>query len=262
MKIEVYLDDDKTPYKVLQPPEKFKLNSKELSDGTHHLRFRAGIEKNGIVSAKEIEFVVNNGPSIALHGIRDGEVVSGEVSVLANAYSSRIGDEFEPLRIETPTPIPTWAWVLCLVIFSWAVGYLTWEYGTYSSESMVTNSPSNEQKELISDKSDTNSSALGEQIYGNYCASCHQSNGQGLPGVFPSLVDNETVLNDDASQHIDVVLNGLKDKVIAGVNYPAPMPGFGAQLSDEEVAEVVNHERSQWGNNATKISSDAVTARR
>ncbi len=58
------------------------------------------------------------------------------------------------------------------------------------------------------------------------------------------------------------ILNGLKDKVIAGVIYPAPMPGFAAQLSDEEVAALVNHERSQWGNDAVKITSDAVTARR
>ena len=102
----------------------------------------------------------------------------------------------------------------------------------------------------------------GEQIYTKHCAACHQGNGEGLPGVFPSLVGNESVLNKDTSQHIDVVLNGLKDKVIAGVSYPAPMPGFAAQLSDEEVAAVVNHERSRWGNDAVKITSDAVTARR
>ena len=102
----------------------------------------------------------------------------------------------------------------------------------------------------------------GEKIYAKYCLACHQSNGEGLLGVFPSLVGNETVLNKDASQHIDVILNGLKDKVIAGVIYPAPMPGFAAQLSDEEVAALVNHERSQWGNDAVKITSDAVTARR
>jgi cytochrome c oxidase cbb3-type subunit 3 len=99
---------------------------------------------------------------------------------------------------------------------------------------------------------------LGKQVYEKYCIACHQASGKGLPGTFPSLVGNETVLKEDASQHIEVVLNGLKDKVIEGVTYAVPMPGFGGQLNDQEVAAVINHERSQWGNDSTRISSDAV----
>ena len=270
MKIEVYLDDDSKPYKVIEPPEKIKVNSKEISDGRHRLRFCA-IEKDGVTSEREVEFIVSNGPSIALHGIRNNDVVSGEVSILANAYSSRIGDEFEPVRIETPLPIPTWAWVLCLIIFSWAVGYLTWEYGARESligdssissgiNSSKSSSSDNKVQSSKNDSSDV--SALGEQVYGNYCASCHQSNGEGLPGVFPALKNSEVVLADDASEHIDIVLNGLKDKEIAGVKYAAPMPGFGAQLTNEEVAAVVNHERSSWGNNALKVNHEIVAAER
>lgn len=255
MKIEVYLDDDSTPYQVLEPPEKFKLNSKELSDGRHRLRFCA-IEEDGNVSQREVQFVVSNGPNIALHGIRDGDIVSGDVSVLANAYSSRIGDEFEPIRIETPLPIPTWAWVLCLIIFSWAIGYLTLAWGERDSLTVSVNT----KEETVISESDTN--ALGAQVYGNYCGSCHQSNGEGLPGVFPPLKDSQSVLNNDASEHIDVVLNGLKDKVIEGVSYPVPMPGFGAQLSDDEVAAVVNHERTSWGNSGAPVSSEDVAVRR
>jgi len=33
------------------------------------------------------------------------------------------------------------------------------------------------------------------------------------------------------------------------------MPGFGSILSDEEVAAVVNHERTSWGNNAKMVSA-------
>lgn len=270
MKIEVYLDDDSKPYKVIEPPEKVKINSNEMPDGRHRLRFCA-IEKDGVTSEREVEFIVSNGPSIALHGIRNNDVVSGEVSILANAYSSRIGDEFEPVRIETPLPIPTWAWVLCLIIFSWAVGYLTWEYGAH--EALISNSSIssglNSNKSSSSDNnvqaSKNNSSdvsALGEQVYGNYCASCHQSNGEGLPGVFPPLKNSAVVLADDANEHIDIVLNGLKDREIAGVKYAAPMPGFGAQLSNEEVAAVVNHERLHWGNSAEPITSKNVAGQR
>ncbi len=103
---------------------------------------------------------------------------------------------------------------------------------------------------------------LGDKVYKQYCASCHQVNGMGVPGVFPPLINNETVLNNDPGQHIDVVLNGIKDKVIAGVAYPTPMPGFAAQLNDEEIAAVVNHERTKWGNQAVQIKIIDVSARR
>jgi len=38
--------------------------------------------------------------------------------------------------------------------------------------------------------------------------------------------------------------------------------GFGAQLSDEEIAAVINHERTQWRNASTQIKSDDVAAKR
>ncbi len=110
--------------------------------------------------------------------------------------------------------------------------------------------------------SDLNAGDLGKKIYQQHCASCHQSNGQGLPGAFPSLIGNETVLSENPQQHIDVILNGFKDKVIDGVTYAVPMPGFSTQLNDEEVAAVINHERSSWGNDALTINHEAVAAER
>ncbi len=126
---------------------------------------------------------------------------------------------------------------------------------------------SNTQENVVANESTEDAAALGEkisgeQIYAKYCLACHQSNGEGLPGIFPPLKNSEVVLADDASEHIDIVLNGLKDKEIAGVNYPAPMPGFGAQLSNEEVAAVVNHERLQWGNSAKPITGKSVAGKR
>ena len=107
----------------------------------------------------------------------------------------------------------------------------------------------------------TSTSDLGKQVYKQHCESCHQANGEGVPGVFPSLVGNEVVLNDDPSEHVNVVLNGLANKEIDGVKYVAPMPGF-SMLRDDEVAAVVNHERSHWGNNASLIDSGIVAANR
>jgi cytochrome c oxidase cbb3-type subunit 2 len=38
------------------------------------------------------------------------------------------------------------------------------------------------------------------------------------------------------------------------------MPPFGPQLNDAEVAAVVNHERSSWGNGAPLVRAEDVAA--
>jgi mono/diheme cytochrome c family protein len=97
---------------------------------------------------------------------------------------------------------------------------------------------------------------------GNYCSPCHQLTGQGLPGVFPPLAGSATVKSKDPSEHLRTVLHGLHGKTIGGVTYAAVMPPFGPQLNDAEVAAVVNHERSSWGNEAPFVQPEDVAAAR
>lgn len=124
-------------------------------------------------------------------------------------------------------------------------------------------SPSSTSLEIASNDSASGDwVALGQQVYGNNCSSCHQVNGSGLPTVFPPLADNPAVTDSDPSVHILSILEGVSNKVIDGVAYASPMPGFGPALSDLEVAAVVNHERSNWGNNAQLVTPDEVTALR
>jgi mono/diheme cytochrome c family protein len=40
------------------------------------------------------------------------------------------------------------------------------------------------------------------------------------------------------------------------------MPPFGPQLNDADVAAVVNHERSSWGNEAPLVRAEDVAAAR
>ncbi|MFA3790946.1 cytochrome c oxidase subunit II [Aliiglaciecola sp. SL4] len=78
----------------------------------------------------------------------------------------------------------------------------------------------------------------GEQVYMRACAACHQPNGQGLPGVFPALVNSEMVLND-MTAHINIVLNGKTGTA---------MQAFAKQLTMSELAAVITYERNAWGN--------------
>ena len=264
MRIEIYVDDATEPLQVIRPPEKFRLDTTAIADGQHVLRFRA-IDKGNDVSERVVPFLVQNGPEIAVHGLKAGDIVSGEITVLANAYSSRIGDEFEPVRIETPAPIPTWAWVLILVVLAWGAGYLSQELTNRVGVPFASNARSTDAATAADELPSSGSSdwaVLGEQVYGNNCASCHQGSGGGIPGVFPPLKGNPAITADDPSDHISTILNGLSGKTIDGVSYAAPMLPFGALLSDADVAAVVNHERSKWGNNAPLVSEADVAERR
>jgi cytochrome c oxidase subunit 2 len=102
----------------------------------------------------------------------------------------------------------------------------------------------------------------GAQVYDNHCAVCHQATGKGLPGVFPPLAGDPVVTAADPAEHINIVLHGTHGRTIGGTTYAAQMPGWGNQLSDEEVAAVINHERTSWGNHAPTATVKDVAAQR
>lgn len=262
MKIEVYLDGQTESYAVFEPPESFRLDTTALDDGDHILCFKA-IDNDGTTSVRKVNFTVRNGPGISVHGLREDDEVSGEVRVLANAYSSKVGDIFEPMRIETPNPIPTWAWLLFLVVFAWGMWYLGIEYREHQTAllaSVATTTPAPATDTAGGSEPRAGSwQTMGKQVYENNCVSCHQADGTGLAGLFPPLAGNPAVLDDDPAEHVSAVLNGVQGKVIDGVTYPSPMPPFGGLLSDEEVAAVVNHERTNWGNNSATVTASQVS---
>ncbi|HET7561339.1 MAG TPA: c-type cytochrome [Rhodanobacteraceae bacterium] len=103
---------------------------------------------------------------------------------------------------------------------------------------------------------------LGAKVYGDKCAVCHQANGEGMPNVFPPLAGDPVVTAADAAEHIKTVLHGTHGRVINGKTYAAQMPGWASQLTDEEVAAVINHERTSWGNHAPTVTTKDVAALR
>jgi mono/diheme cytochrome c family protein len=264
VRIEVFIDDEPVPRYRLVPPATLDLDTEGLADGPHHLRVHA-IEDSGTVGVEVIPFTVRNGPGIAVVGLTDGDTVRGRLPLLVNAFASRPGDTFEPTRAETPAPIPTWAWVLLLVVVAWGMWYVATELRAYQASKLVAGAAPSQAS--IAPGAPASSSppswaALGEQVYGNKCSACHQLTGQGLPGVFPPLKGSAVVTSADPTEHIRTVLRGLTGKTIGGVAYATPMPAFADQLTDEEVAAVLSYERSSWGNQAPPVKPEDVVARR
>lgn len=98
----------------------------------------------------------------------------------------------------------------------------------------------------------------GAQLYLTNCAACHQANGEGVPSTFPPLKNDRVVNDADPTRHIAVVLEGIHGVPIDGVSYSVTMPPFGQLLSDDQIAAIINHERSSWGNHGTPVTTAQV----
>jgi mono/diheme cytochrome c family protein len=263
MRIDLFVDDEPEPRASRDAPAQFDLDTTGLPDGPHVLRICA-IGEGEAPGVQTIPFTVRNGPGIAVFGLADDEVVRGRVPLLVNAYGSRVGDTFDPVRAETPAPVPTWTWVLSLGVAAFALWYLATAYRDYAAE-LASTAPATPHAAVAGtapvEGSDADR-ALGAQVFGNYCAACHQQAGTGLPNVFPPLAGDPVVNAADPTEHIHTILHGLQSKSIGGFVYAAAMPPFAAQLSDEQVSAVVNHERTSWGNSAPTTTPSTVSALR
>jgi mono/diheme cytochrome c family protein len=85
----------------------------------------------------------------------------------------------------------------------------------------------------------------GEQLFANVCQGCHMPDAKGAvgAGIYPSLAGNKNL--EAGGYPVYVVVRGQR-----------AMPAFGAMMSDDQVAAVVNYLRTHFGNDY----KDAVTA--
>lgn len=96
----------------------------------------------------------------------------------------------------------------------------------------------------------------GDALFATHCASCHQANGEGIPGAFPPLKGDAVVTGDDLELYVTIIMKGYNGLAPAYAEMPAV--GDNAGLKANEVAAIINHERSSWGNNATKVTKEEV----
>src|SRR5260221_9863729 len=85
----------------------------------------------------------------------------------------------------------------------------------------------------------------GEALYADICQGCHMPEGVGAvgAGAYPALARNPKLAS--AGYPLTLVVNGRNG-----------MPAFGALLTDQQVAAVVNYVRTHFGNQF----ADDVTA--
>ena len=87
--------------------------------------------------------------------------------------------------------------------------------------------------------------ASGEALYANACQACHMADGKGATGAgtYPALAGDKAL--EAAGYAVHVVVKGRH-----------AMPPVGMMMTDDQVAAVVNHVRTHFGNDYR----DAVTS--
>jgi mono/diheme cytochrome c family protein len=290
-RIDIFLDGASEPLLSTTPPLSFELDTALLDDGPHVLRIEA-YDSAGVKGVRTLDFSVRNGPGIAVSGIHDNDVLDGKIPVIVNAYGGTSAVHWEPAQAETPAPPPTWAWILLILVTAFGVfyGIQQWSptadfartptYGTFTASTSPADAAAAAAVPAHASTASADAPVKGEAgagrppamtpavaargaaIYAANCAACHQAAGQGLPGVFPPLAGDPLVNAADAAAHISTVLDGKQGSTIKGLTYVSPMPPFKTILSDADIAAVVNHERTSWGNAAPLVGPADVAALR
>lgn len=108
---------------------------------------------------------------------------------------------------------------------------------------------------MSQDNTSARSLKNGQAVYISYCQSCHMEDGSGLPGVFPPLAKTGNL--KDSNRLVKIILEGMRGPVtVNGTKYNAEMAP--TTLTNQEVADVINYIRNNWGNKEPFIDSKDV----
>ena len=148
---------------------------------------------------------------------------------------------------------PWWLWTVSTILL-FAMGFYVGRYG--GSFSTVAHEV--EQPEVAAGWIGVKREVRGDVVYAAVCQTCHQATGLGVAGQYPPLVGSEWLLQDPETP-IRIVLRGLEGEItVKGTIYNNKMPAFHDKLSDEEIAAVLTHVRSSWGDAASGITAAEV----
>lgn len=98
----------------------------------------------------------------------------------------------------------------------------------------------------------------GAATYNTLCTACHLPQGQGQEGLAPPLAGSDWVDGPDA-RLIRIVLHGVGGRIsVADKDYALDMPGLGAVLDDEKIAQVLSYIRRSFGHEQPVVETAAV----
>ena len=121
--VRIFLDDDPKPLGDFVSPVAFDLDTRKLPDGNHVLKILSK-DTGGREGVRLIPFVVRNGPTIDVEGLKQNDTVDGVLPIMINAYGKGAQDRFIIYGSESPRGIPSWVIILIIFFVGWAMHYL------------------------------------------------------------------------------------------------------------------------------------------
>lgn len=126
--------------------------------------------------------------------------------------------------------------------------------------------PSEKKAEYTATQSSKNSQTplaisiqRGEQLYIDFCISCHGGDGKTDNPLYPPLAGSDYLLKNREASIRAVKFGQQGPIVVNGTTYNAVMAPLG--LENDEVADVMNYILYSWGNKADKpVSEEEVAA--
>ncbi len=98
------------------------------------------------------------------------------------------------------------------------------------------------------------SAARGKTVYLQRCMVCHQADGGGVPKLNAPLDGSSSVNGTNIAKLVKNIVKGFNDRVeIDGEFYENAMPA-AADLTDQQIADVLTFIRSSWSNKATAVT--------
>jgi mono/diheme cytochrome c family protein len=88
----------------------------------------------------------------------------------------------------------------------------------------------------------------GKTVYVQRCMVCHQQDGGGVPHLNPPVDGSSSVKGKDKSKLISILLKGMSDRVEIDGEYYSNNMASHSDLSDQQIADVLNYIRNNWSN--------------
>jgi len=168
--------------------------------------------------------------------------------------------EGEPTVRDGALYLPMWLTGLLAFLLYWGCNHVDELGGHYSRQVYE---PYRSVRELASAVPQDEVAVLkrqGELVYGAYCAACHQPTGMGNAGQAPPLAGSEWVLALGPNRLIRIPSVGVIGPIkVKGTEWNLPsMIGFGATLTDDQMAALMTYIRNSWGNKASIVTPEQV----
>ncbi|MEP6545904.1 MAG: cytochrome c [Gammaproteobacteria bacterium] len=97
---------------------------------------------------------------------------------------------------------------------------------------------------------------VGARIYNGNCVPCHQQNGAGIPGVYPSMAGSPVVVGDSGALALWVI-KGRRPASIPAGRYSTQMLQF-AWMKPADGAALFTYLRSNFGNSLPPVDAATV----